>query len=106
MAHPGHLHFEQSNTQMGLPDVLAANSRDAAKVRTANVLNSLTGKIAGFCSARGIPWMIENPRESLMWWHEDLQSLTQQNHVAFVHFQNCAYGGRRPKWTGLLHAPD
>ena len=49
---------------MGLPDVLSSNSKDAAKVRTANVLYSLAAKVAAFCDARGIPWMIENPAKA------------------------------------------
>ena len=69
------------------------------------MLYDFTGELASTLIDMGVMWSIENPRDSLMWWVPAVRALTDRLDTAFVHFQHCAFGAGRPKWTGWLHWP-
>ena len=75
---------------------------DAERLRLANLLYQFTAECVMACQRHKVFWSIENPRNSLMW-HTSFLAPVFQLHPLESLFQHCAYSGRRPKWTKLIH---
>ena len=90
---------------LGLPGLEERSPICAARVRAANDLYVLVAEILDFLMQASIMWSVENPRNSLFWWKPAMQPIIFHAEVAATHFQHCAYGGERDKWTKLLHFP-
>ena len=102
---PGPPPLRSEEHPLGLPTLPLQHPREVSRVQAANVLYSFVGEVASALIKLGVLWSIENPRDSLMWWTPAVRSLTDRLDTAFVHFQHCAFGADRPKWTGWLHWP-
>ena len=50
---------------------------------------------------QGLPWVIENPTNSLFWSTSFWASVASLEHIV-ADLQACAFGGSRPKWTRLV----
>lgn len=70
------------------------------KVQTANRLYSFTRKVINVCIRKGIPFICENPRRSLMWKTDPFLDLPGECKFQYVH--SCMYGGKRRKSTAFL----
>ena len=68
------------------------------KLLMANQVYKNVGQILLAALDRGIAIAVENPRDSYLWCIEPYSSLLQRG-CEDNHFQNCAFGGERPKWT-------
>ena len=83
----------------GLPNL---QGPDLIRVRQANLCYEITADLCIWASANHIIAAVENPRDSLFWltsaWRRAQHACELQ-----VTFQQCAYGGRRPKWTRVSH---
>ena len=73
---------------------------DKVRVSQANVLYDVVADTCTFPFAQPVLLAVENPRNSLLW---STSMWTRAKDVCRFHvdFQNCAYGGARPKWTRL-----
>jgi hypothetical protein len=81
------------------------------RVTSANLLYAFVARIIEICDAKGIFWSVENPRNSHFWstsWMTALISSLKAKNAKLLEtsFQNCAYGGDRPKWSKFLHNVD
>ena len=69
----------------------------------ANAIYATTAWVAVECHSRGILFSVENPTRSHFWGTSAWQGAC--HHIGAplttVDFQNCAFGGKRPKWTRL-----
>jgi len=70
------------------------------KVMTANKLYAFARRVIDLCNERGIPFVCENPRRSLMWLTDPFMLLPSNCH--FQHIHSCMYGGKRKKRTSFL----
>lgn len=70
------------------------------KVEAANRLYKFTRDVINACIQKGIPFICENPKRSLMWLTDPFLDLDSTCRFQFVHA--CMYGSRRRKSTGLL----
>ena len=95
---PGPVPLRSDSQPNGLPFLKPV---DRARVSSANRLYDFLSRLVQRLVLRGIPIVIENPRNSLYW----LTSLFQiiKHHFSFTAHQACAYGSKRPKWTALAH---
>jgi hypothetical protein len=91
---------------LGIPDLAQKFPWDVARVAAANKLYSLTAEVCRFLSLKGIPWTLENPRNSLFWWISEVDALLQYADVGDIFFQHCMHGGTRDKWTRLRCSPS
>ena len=89
----------------GHPDLEAKFPQEVPRVLAANGLYKLIASAATMLLDRNITWTIENPRDSLLWYMPGIRALCEHSATSFVHFQHCAYGGARPKWSGWLSYP-
>ena len=90
---------------LGLPHLEAKFPQEVPRVQAANRLYQLIASAATVLLEKNITWTIENPRGSLLWYVPGIRALCEHPATSFVHFQHCAYGGDRPKWTGWLSFP-
>ena len=90
---------------LGIASVLASRPLDKLRVETANVLYALCAQVILFCEDKGIAWCVENPTNSLFWWHPDMDHAVHKTKAQWTDLQNCAFGGERPKWISLLRSP-
>ena len=81
---------------------------DKSRVEQANVLYEVTASCIILAESLGIAWSVENPRSSWFWETTFMRDLV--NHLdsigkspIWTEFQNCAFGGDRPKWSAFLH---
>ena len=74
---------------------------DRARVSAANRLYAFLSRLVQKLVIKGIPIVIENPRNSLYWLTSFFQSI--KHHFSFTAHQACAYGSKRSKWTALAH---
>ena len=81
------------------------SAKDAIRVAKANQLYALCAEVARFCTAKGIPWTIENPENSLFWHVPDIVALLSLEKVGDIHFENCMLGSSRRKKTRLRAYP-
>ena len=76
---------------------------DLRRTALANLLYKFAFVVAAACNKYGTPWTVENPSNSWLWqtsfWKNFVRRSTEK--VLVAKFQNCAYGGARPKWTTL-----
>ena len=70
------------------------------KVVTANKLYVFARKVMDLCERKGIPFICENPRRSLMWMTDPFLKLPDT--FRFQHVHSCMYGGKRKKRTSFL----
>ena len=77
---------------------------DLDRILASNTLHELCERVCALCDLLDLRWIIENPLDSLIW----STSFLKDRHVAFkkTFFQNCMYGGTRPKKTSLLANSD
>ena len=83
-------------------------SMDKKRCDLANLLYKLTASSIRIAQELGISWSVENPRSSWFWKTTFMRDLT--NHLISIgkpalwcEFQNCCYGGDRPKWSAFMH---
>lgn len=87
---------------LGLPDLRQSDRR---RVATANILYAFTMLVVVVLHARSIITSIENPSSSYFWQIMSLfcESNPKAEHAWSAlednHFQNCAFGADRNKWT-------
>eukprot|EP00435_Cladocopium_sp_Y103_P047030 s317_g13.t1 len=94
---------------LGLPQL---RGRDADRVQAANRLYFLTLCVAYIASLRRFILSVENPSNAYFWLavqtlseaHPQLASAWFANES--VHFQACAHGGERDKWTCWFGTPE
>eukprot|EP00435_Cladocopium_sp_Y103_P067316 s126_g29.t2 len=82
---------------MGLPTLRGVAK---LKVQTANLLYSFTREVIEACLQRGIPFICENPRRSLMWSTDPFSGLPDSCFFQYIHA--CMYGSKRRKSTAFL----
>ena len=70
------------------------------KVLAANKLYAFARKVMDLCERKGIPFICENPRRSLMWMTDPFLQLPGT--FRFQHVHSCMYGGKRKKRTSFL----
>ena len=63
------------------------------KVLAANKLYAFARKVIDLCNSKGIPFVCENPRRSLMWLTDPFLMLP--SNCRFQHIHSCMYGGKR-----------
>ena len=73
----------------GLPNLPA---HEQSKVETGNSCVRSALKIISWLDKRGIPWILENPRSSKMWYLPEMIRLLQSSHVRDVVTDFCQYG--------------
>ena len=74
----------------------------AVRVCQANILYSLVQELCAFADQAQIMVAVENPRGSLFWSTSSWRR-AQPYCPFWTCFQNCAFKGRRPKWTAIAH---
>ena len=86
----------------GLPWLKGVNK---SRVHSANKLYKFVAELVEELDAAGISWSVENPRNSYMWKTIWFKRFLAKKHIKFrwMHTQMCMQGGRRNKWTTLLH---
>ena len=72
---------------------------DARRVDLANASYQALSEAISIGISRRLVMAIENPLNSLYWHTTPWQA--HRNHFDFVTLQQCAFTGRRPKWTAL-----
>ena len=70
------------------------------KVLAANKLYAFARKVMDLCDQKGIPFICENPRRSIMWLTDPFVQLPDS--FRFQHVHSCMYGGKRKKRTSFL----
>lgn len=73
---------------------------ERARVDSANKVAAACLRIARQCQRLGIPYTLENPGRSLLWWMPGYAKLLRSSHN--VLFDMCMHGGRRKKYTCLV----
>ena len=79
--------------------------KDLKRVLTANELYRFIAELVELLDSKGIAWSVENPRNSYMWKTRWFRRLFKNPnfHYRWMHAQMCMHGGKRDKWTSLLH---
>ena len=95
---PGPIPLRSEACPNGLPFLKPV---DRARVSAANRLYDFLSRLIQKLVVKGIPIVIENPRNSLYWLTSFFQII--KHHFGFTAHQACAYGSKRPKWTALAH---
>ena len=95
---PGPVPLRSDSHPNGLPFLKPV---DRARVSSANRLYDFLSRLVQKLVLKGIPIVIENPRNSLYWLTSFFQAI--KHNFSFTAHQACAYGSRRPKWTALAH---
>ena len=70
------------------------------KVEAANRLYRFSKEVIDLCLAKGIPFVCENPKRSLMWLTEPFADMPEQCRFQYIHA--CMYGSKRRKSTAFL----
>ena len=81
----------------GLPELRGVAK---LKVEAANKLYRFSKKVIELCLEKGIPFICENPRRSLMWLTEPFSVLPETCRFQYIHA--CMYGSRRRKSMNFL----
>ena len=95
---PGPVPLRSDSYPNGLPFL---RPTDRARVSSANRLYDFLSRLVQKLVLRGVPIVIENPRNSIYWLTSFFQII--KHHFSFTAHQACAYGSKRPKWTALAH---
>ena len=80
----------------GIPGL---KSKDAERVKLANVSYDATMDLVVFLSSMGISSSIENPSNSLFWKYSPVVRAMQSISGHFTYFDSCMHGGARDKST-------
>ncbi len=75
------------------------STKDKDRVSKANLLYSLTSRLADFAFSRGLFFFIENPYTSIYWKTTAFRSIERLDMMFFQAHSACAYGSKRPKRT-------
>ena len=49
-----------------------------------------------------IPWILEHPRSSRLWWTEQFRAFAAKSHISVVHCHQCQFGARWRKATSFM----
>ena len=83
-----------------LPDgIQNLSTMDMGRVLKANMLYTLTSRLADFAFANGLFFFIENPFTSIYWKTSAFRSIERLDSIFFQAHTACAYGSKRPKRT-------
>ena len=85
----------------GLPRRFLSDT-DKEKVRIGNACARAALEIIQALDSRGLPWCLENPHSSKIWYIPELQQLMASSHVQVVVIDFCQYKARWKKPTRLL----
>lgn len=88
------------NHPWGLPNI--SSIKDQEKVRVGNQCLRSTLRIIGWLDKMGVPWVLENPHSSKMWFVEELITLQNSPHTHVIVTDFCQFGTRWRKRTRLL----
>jgi len=83
---------------LGLPGL---TGKKLDSVRLGNALARATAKVIAAPDAAGIPWLLENPSASYLWWQPCLQKYRDDQRVHRLCLDQCQYGTKYRKRTGL-----
>lgn len=75
--------------------------RDAAQVLEANAIIDRMIVLLRIATTLRIPWLVENPRASILWHDRGVRSVIQQAGANLQHIHMCAFGCRWRKPTTL-----
>jgi hypothetical protein len=89
----------------GISTIEESDPLQWARLLSANFIYALFGDVCTDMSAKAIPWVIENPSNSLMWWMDCMTSLNKIDLVGDTLFHACMHGGSRDKLTRLRSSP-
>ena len=84
----------------GMQPVPATLGVAKLKVEAANKLYRFSKEVIMLCLKKGIPFICENPRRSLMWLTEPFSVMPETCRFQYIHA--CMYGSRRRKSTAFL----
>ena len=84
-------------------DMRRLSKDDVAKVRQDNKMARKALSRLGDAHEKGRIGSLEHPYDSLLWYTEEARKLLETEGFFFTVYSHCCYGGRREKWTGLLH---
>ncbi len=76
--------------------------RDKKRVGSANELVQIVTKLCELCTQIGVPWVIENPRSSLIWQMPSLKKLATKSKAEFSRYDSCQFGTDWQKPTVLM----
>ena len=72
------------------------------RVTSANELVRIVAKLCELCTVIGVPWVIENPRSSLIWQMPNLNKLVTKTKAEFCRYDYCQFGTEWQKPTVLM----
>lgn len=78
------------------------SEKDAERIRVGNAMARFSARLAREASARGIPWIIENPQTSMLWTLPPFERLRASRKVVEVNTHFCQFGKPWRKATKLL----
>ena len=73
---------------------------ERTRVESGNKVAMACLRIAKMCTRLGVPFTLENPARSLIWWLPEYVKLMKVSHD--VYFDMCMHGGRRKKPTRIM----
>ncbi len=83
----------------GLPTM---TGRDRKRVNGANEVVRIITKLCELCTEIGVPWVIENPRSSLIWQMPTMKKLAAKSKAEFCRYDYCQFGSDWQKPTVLM----
>ena len=87
-----------------MPDGISGlRGLDLTRVSKANRLYHLTAQLVDLALAKHLPFLVENPLNSLFWATSFWSAVAHR--TSYLSFQHCAFGGSRPKWTKVATHP-
>jgi hypothetical protein len=94
---PGPL--RSSESPWGLDGLL---EKDLSRVRTANVIMKNTITVVRAPIKARVPFIVENPQSSIMWWLPEIKAMLQHKDVVTVDTHFCQWGTRWKKATKFM----
>ena len=89
------------------PDGLSTllEGKKLERVTAANKLYQFVAEFVELFDSKGISWSVDYPGNRYMWKTSWFKKLLQKSNVKYrwLHTQMCMQGGKRDKWTSLLH---
>ena len=96
-ARRGNAIVRSSEKTLGINNI---DSKFITKVREANRIWFFTYKLIRLLNALEVPWCLENPLSSILWWTPQAQRLIKTSTCITVHY--CQYGVAWKKATRLM----
>ena len=78
-------------------DEMLSDPLHGPRIRAANKLIKFMFMLITMCEELGLPWFVENPMNSLLWFFLDWLNID----FVDVEFSACAHGGAREKWQRI-----